>query len=293
MKTLGKVLGVSCFVIFSGWQPLVVAQGIYSNPISDPNPSASNPFTAGDIFDPNITVSGISRGPTVNANAGSNRFNATAWNLSNLDQGDYFSWTLTPQAGYEIDFTSLSGNWQRSGTGPQSYVLKTSTDNFASAISTGAVTGNSSAVSYSLDLSSLQHETSPIEFRLYAFGGTNSAGTFSINDFEFDGTVQQSSVLPPSFAGDYNGDGKVDAADYVSWRAALDTGATLASNETESLGVTDQADYDAWRANFGGSQVGGGAALSSSATTVPEPTSILLALIFGISASPMLRLRKS
>ncbi len=41
-------------------------------------------------------------------------------------------------------------------------------------------------------------------------------------------------------AGDYNGDGKVDAADYVKWRDSIGT----------------QAAYDVWRANFGAS--GGG-----------------------------------
>jgi hypothetical protein len=55
-----------------------------------------------------------------------------------------------------------------------------------------------------------------------------------------------------SLAGDFNGDGTVDAADYVIWR--------------KSGGTAQQ--YAEWRANFGMSGPGGG---SATATAVPEP----------------------
>jgi hypothetical protein len=66
---------------------------------------------------------------------------------------------------------------------------------------------------------------------------------------------------------DFNGDGTVDAADYVIWRKMGDT-----------------ADgFDAWRTNFGRSLfVGSGAALSSGAplsASVPEPASFVLLLV--------------
>jgi hypothetical protein len=45
-------------------------------------------------------------------------------------------------------------------------------------------------------------------------------------------------VTPPSVPGDFSGDRRVDAADYVVWR--------------DGLGTTySQADYDVWKANFG------------------------------------------
>jgi hypothetical protein len=59
-----------------------------------------------------------------------------------------------------------------------------------------------------------------------------------------------------SLPGDYNTDGKVDAADYVVWRK---NGAS-------------QDDYNTWRANFGGS----GGSGSSSFAAVPEPGTLLL-----------------
>ncbi|HEY2761513.1 MAG TPA: hypothetical protein VGI75_12240 [Pirellulales bacterium] len=268
-----------CFAAMACVQSWANGQGIYSNMINDPNPSTADPFNAGDVLDPNLTATGLARGPGITPNAGSNRYNAANWSFPNIDAGDYFTWTITPAAGYQIDFTSLAGMWQRSSTGPKNYVLETSRDGFASQISSGGISGSGSASAYSVDLSSLQDVDSAIEIRLLAYGGTGASGTFSINDFEFDGVVEQSTGGTTPMSGDYNGDGVVDAADYVVWRASSADGTALL-NETVSPGTTDQADFDEWRANFGNPQVtGGGASLHSTGVAVPEPSSAFLITI--------------
>ena len=53
-------------------------------------------------------------------------------------------------------------------------------------------------------------------------------------------------LAPPGVAGDYNNNGKVDAADYVLWR----NGGPL-QNEVDAPGTVNGADYTAWRARFG------------------------------------------
>ncbi|MEX0641458.1 MAG: PEP-CTERM sorting domain-containing protein, partial [Pirellulales bacterium] len=58
--------------------------------------------------------------------------------------------------------------------------------------------------------------------------------------------------------GDYNGDGFVDAADYVTWRKA-----------PESF---DPDAYETWAANFGAG--GEGASVSMSIGPVPEPATV-------------------
>jgi len=63
-----------------------------------------------------------------------------------------------------------------------------------------------------------------------------------------------------ALAGDYNGDGKVDAADYVTWR----------KNPAAFGG--DPAGYNTWRANFGAGTSGTGAGPAVAA--VPEPLSL-------------------
>ncbi len=87
----------------------------------------------------------------------------------------------------------------------------------------------------------------------------------------------------PGVQGDYNGNGVVDAADYVLWR----NGGPL-QNEVASGGTVDSADYDAWRARFGNTS-GSGAGLVAS--EVPEPTSLACAILAGVTLSFTLRRR--
>ena len=78
--------------------------------------------------------------------------------------------------------------------------------------------------------------------------------------------------------GDYNGDGTVDAADYVVWRNARgQTGRGLAA-DANGNGVVDAADYDFWRSRIG-TVVGSGAA---SPAGVPEPGAARLLSLGGV-----------
>jgi hypothetical protein len=78
--------------------------------------------------------------------------------------------------------------------------------------------------------------------------------------------------IPPAGApGDYNGNGSIDAADYVAWR----NGGPLQNDPTAGV---QQEDYDRWRANFGLPTLG-----SANGGAVPEPASIALLLVsFGL-----------
>lgn len=71
--------------------------------------------------------------------------------------------------------------------------------------------------------------------------------------------------------GDYNGDGFVNAADYVVWRNSLGSDTNLAADGNGN-DVVDTGDYTYWKQRFGGS-AGSGANLASA---VPEPTSMFL-----------------
>ncbi len=82
--------------------------------------------------------------------------------------------------------------------------------------------------------------------------------------------------------GDYNGNGSVDAADYVLWR----NGGPLL-NEVDTPGTVNAADYTEWRTRFDNSGAGSGAALSAA---VPEPDTALLMMV-GASALSKLALR--
>jgi hypothetical protein len=79
-------------------------------------------------------------------------------------------------------------------------------------------------------------------------------------------------AAPPvgGVTGDFNGNGTVDAADYVQWR----NGGPLQNDPTEGV---QPEDYNVWRANFGRTAGGGAAAGTSlTGTAVPEPATLLL-----------------
>jgi T5SS/PEP-CTERM-associated repeat protein len=91
--------------------------------------------------------------------------------------------------------------------------------------------------------------------------------TWNTSQLYFDGKL---SIVGSALAGDLNGDGNVDAADYVVWRKGDGT----------------QAGYDAWRSNYGRTRGGGSGATrpSRSEFLVPEPFSCSLALAVVIIA---------
>jgi hypothetical protein len=82
-----------------------------------------------------------------------------------------------------------------------------------------------------------------------------AAGAFNPTDF----LIRSGPLI-----GDYNGNGVVDAADYVVWRKGLGT-------------LFTQSDYSVWRAHFG--QTGGSGTGALANIAVPEPATVLM-LIF-------------
>jgi T5SS/PEP-CTERM-associated repeat protein len=108
-----------------------------------------------------------------------------------------------------------------------------------------------------------------------AIGGVS--GTFANTDLpalsgdlfwnvDYGPNTVELTVASPGLAGDFNGDGTVDAADYVVWRKGLDT-------------IYMQADYDVWRAHFGENSGSGTSRARTSSAAVPEPTGVLLGIL--------------
>lgn len=109
--------------------------------------------------------------------------------------------------------------------------------------------------------------TSSTDFTIMT--GTSVSGTFAtvnLPDANWSVVYNPTSVVlhvaaAGGLAGDYNNDGKVDAADYVLWRKS-----------PTSFGG-DPAGYNTWRANFG-NPPGSGSGITGGA--VPEPGTIAL-----------------
>jgi hypothetical protein len=108
--------------------------------------------------------------------------------------------------------------------------------------------------------------------------GDCPAGCIDRESFDFtvtDEGVFSGTLFPPGDPGDFNNDGKVDAADYVVWRKG--TGSQF--NATHYVG---------WRSNFGAQMDTGTASLGL--TAVPEPASRLM-LLLGVFFSLSMRSR--
>lgn len=116
-------------------------------------------------------------------------------------------------------------------------------------------------------------------YRVYL--GDNSSGE-PLPGYGTADVVFQFGATPLSLAGDYNGNGLVDAADYSVWRDALTAASTSLLNDP-TPGTVDESDFAYWRDHYG-EVLGAGAGVAGSASAssaVPEPTSALLATVAG------------
>jgi trimeric autotransporter adhesin len=172
-------------------------QSIFSNPITGANPSGTNPYTTGQLVDPNLTVSGIGRGNGVNAVTVVNAFAADNWNSPNLDANDYFEWVLTPAGGYVINFQSLNIALEKSNNNAFSgIVLRSSADNFSNDIFTFGLTGTTEQTfNVNLNGPAFQNLTQTVTFRIYGWGSGNNNRRLQVNSFTFNGSVTAPPLL--------------------------------------------------------------------------------------------------
>ncbi|QDU88540.1 hypothetical protein Pla175_19180 [Pirellulimonas nuda] len=96
--------------------------------------------------------------------------------------------------------------------------------------------------------------------------------------------VEATYVSGGGVAGDYNGDGFVDSADYTVWRDNLGTNTTLLNQNpaASTPGVVDAEDYAFWKSRFGAPASGG----VQSTAAVPEGEALsLLAIVLCAAAA--------
>ncbi len=115
---------------------------------------------------------------------------------------------------------------------------------------------------------------------------TSTAGSFSaiytlmFSDEDLPGALDKSltltlmgEVLAIALPGDYNGDGAVDAADYVVWRATYGQSVpAYGGADGDGDEIIGDGDYTVWVQNFGASGAGSGPGLAA----VPEPATLSL-----------------
>ncbi|KAF2514541.1 T9SS sorting signal type C domain-containing protein [Flavobacterium foetidum] len=226
------------FVIFIVFPCVTFAQSIWNNPITGTNPNSANPYTTGQTVASNLTALGIGRSPNLTGSPANDRYNATGWGTS-FNANNYFEFTLTPTAGYKIDFNSLV--YTSTSNNISGVSVRSSIDGFASDIATLGVGGGT----VSLSGSSFQNVGTIIKFRIYAWGSGVSR-TFSIDNFTFNGNV--SCIASPTTTGTSicQGDSGVVSATFSpgtgvttntfsgSWNAATDPTARIITTSMQN-----------------------------------------------------------
>jgi PEP-CTERM motif len=108
------------------------------------------------------------------------------------------------------------------------------------------------------------------------FYGSETSNQFpDMGGVAYFNNLQIESTAVAGLLGDYNNNGKIDAADYSVWRDALAAGSTSLTNDS-TPGIVNESDFTYWRNHYGEMAMGGGA--SRGAAAIPEPgTAILVA----------------
>jgi hypothetical protein len=113
---------------------------------------------------------------------------------------------------------------------------------------------------------------------LFAEASADGGKTWAPGDKAIQVVQQAETVV----LGDYNQNGRVDAADVVLWRKKVGTGA-LANEGGVSNNLVDEADYKFWRSRFG-AKAETPPDIGPMVSSVPEPSSFILLTIGALAA---------
>jgi hypothetical protein len=197
------------------------------------------------------------------------RISDSVWITRSVQQGIF---NIRTETGYQG--TSPEGTrWATGINNPGKAIAATNWADltFASWINAYGGPGGSTLPSRLLSTDAVVHLVSEnIYLDLQFTDWTASAGGGGFSYLRAEGEV-----TPPSPTGDYNGNGVVDAADYVVWRDTLSQTVSPGSGaDGDRSGTIDAPDYDHWRARFGNMIAGGTGA--SALAAVPEPVSVMV-----------------
>ncbi|MBL7816216.1 MAG: T9SS type A sorting domain-containing protein [Saprospiraceae bacterium] len=159
----------------------------------DSQTSATTTPTNGTVSDATWSAGTITY-PAGNSSVATDKaISTTGFNTPSLNANKYLQFTISPNNNYAMSLGSISFYEQRSGTGPTSWVLRSSLDGYANDLnapspSTTSTTFGTTPQSVNLGID-FQYITTSVTFRIYAYGASSSAGTWRIDDLSVEGTM--------------------------------------------------------------------------------------------------------
>ncbi|NNK73582.1 MAG: hypothetical protein HKO94_10355 [Flavobacteriaceae bacterium] len=173
----------------------------------DFNGLVGNEATANsNVNNPNLSISTISRGSGLTAANNANRFNATSWNTIDITDAvlndDYMEFTITPNAGYEFDISTIVINFERSSTGTRGLALRNSLDGYSANIDgEKSIADITTPQTFTFTVNQTNNN-SAVTYRFYGYaeagggsGGFEGAG----NDIIVNGSVSLTSTDQPDW----------------------------------------------------------------------------------------------
>jgi MYXO-CTERM domain-containing protein len=218
MKNFNTILAVGAVAAVCGAAEAAVVPftGTFTFPSVSPGTApAPAPFAYNGTPIQDVTVGAMAISPSVTSTGSNGNFRASGWALDGatvgsltgqIDLSKYITFTITANAGFTIDMSTITFGLGRSATGVRQWQWRSSVDNFSAALSnytslnvgltnTNGVlqnpdsnsnwTGNTLTVSGSA-FSGL----TSIEFRLYGYNSEGTAGTGGLQGpLSFTGSV--------------------------------------------------------------------------------------------------------
>lgn len=148
----------------------------------------------------NATLGVMSRGAGTTPSGADNTFSAVGWSTTALDATDYFSFSVTPSAGYTLRLDSLRLDERRSGTGIRDWAIRSSLDNFTANITAVNVPDNTDVRNNTLVTlpAAFAALNSSVEFRIYGYNAEAATGTWRIDDVRVLGAAVAGTTTVPT-----------------------------------------------------------------------------------------------
>ena len=130
-------------------------------------------------------LSDITRGSGIDPLAGANSINSDHWTTAlTPDLSDFYEWTITPLAGYELDVTDFAFTSRRSATGPLNAQVRTSLDGFSAPFMTVTYPDVTSNFRFTIanpaGLGGVFNVTAPVTFRIYGYAAEGATGSYRL-----------------------------------------------------------------------------------------------------------------
>lgn len=159
----------------------------------DSQTSATTTPTNGTVSDATWSLGTISFTTGTSGGATDKAISTTGFNSASINSGKYLQFTISPNANFAMSINSISFFDQKSGTGPTSWVLRSSLDGYVSDLNTPSPSTTSATFQASpqaVDLGiNFQNITTSVTFRLYPYGASSSAGTWRLDNLTIDGSI--------------------------------------------------------------------------------------------------------